>query len=223
MSDINFSIHFWNKLAAKYAKKPVPNEAIYQQKLKLTQQHLSCTDLVFEFGCGTGSTALQHAPKVSKIDATDISSAMINIAKSRAQEASISNITFAVGQIEKLDIKPNTYDAVLGLNVMHLVDEPATTLEYVYRILKEDGVFISSTPLLKNEPLIVRGIIKCMQLLRKAPFINLMSRDDYTNLVTQAGFELIHTWTPTKSSLFSVARKPSRAGINSSASNLIED
>ena len=221
MRDINFSIHFWNKLAARYAKKPVPNEAIYQQKLKWTQQYLSQTDLVFEFGCGTGSTALQHAPKVSKIEATDISPAMIDIAKSRAQEANIPNITFAVGQIEMLDIKPNTYNAVLGLNVMHLVDEPATTLQHIWRVLKEDGVFISSTPLLKNESFLVRSIIKCMQLLRKAPFINLMTQDDYTNLVTQAGFELVHTWAPTKSSLFLVARKPSSKGINSSKPNLI--
>lgn len=221
MSDINFSIHFWNKLAAKYAKKPVPNEAIYQQKLKLTQQYLSRTDLVFEFGCGTGSTALQHAPKVSKIEATDISPNMIDIAKSRAQEANISNLTFAVGQIEMLDLKPNTYNAVLGLNVMHLVDEPATTLQHICRVLKEDGVFISSTPLLKNEPFLVRSAIKCMQLLRKAPFIHLMTQDDYTNLVVQAGFELVHTWTPTNNSLFLVARKPSSKGINSSTPNLI--
>ena len=216
MSDLNFSIQFWNKLAAKYAKKPVPNEAIYQQKLKLTQQYLSRTDLVFEFGCGTGSTALQHAPKVSKIEATDISPAMIDIAKSRAQEANVSNITFAVGQIETFDIKPNTYDAVLGLNVMHLVDEPATALQNIYTILKEGGIFVSSTPLLKHEPLLVRGIIKGMQLLRRAPLIHLMTQDDYTNLVVQAGFELVHTWAPTKSSLFLVARKPSNKGINTS-------
>ncbi|RUO41985.1 class I SAM-dependent methyltransferase [Pseudidiomarina aestuarii] len=198
---------FWDKLAAKYAKKPVPDEAVYQRKIQLTQHYLSASDVVLEFGCGTGSTAILHAPKVERIDATDISPRMITIAKERAQAANISNVSFKVGELEDFKFKPDSYDAVLGLNIMHLIHSPADTLNEVYRVLKADGIFISSTPLLKNESIFVRWIIKMMQALGRAPHINFLTKDDYLKRVTDAGFELVQAWMPDKASVFLIARK----------------
>jgi cyclopropane fatty-acyl-phospholipid synthase-like methyltransferase len=43
---------------------------------------------LLEFGCGTGGTAIIHAPHVKHIRAIDISPRMIEIAKSRAEAAS---------------------------------------------------------------------------------------------------------------------------------------
>jgi ubiquinone/menaquinone biosynthesis C-methylase UbiE len=40
---------------------------------------------VLEFGCGTESTAIAHAPYVKHIQALDISSKMIDIAQGKAQ------------------------------------------------------------------------------------------------------------------------------------------
>ena len=201
------TVRFWDKLAAKYAQKPVPDEAIYQRKLQLTQRFLSAADQVLEFGCGTGSTALVHAPKVERIDATDISPAMIAIAHERARAADISNVSFQVGELEDFKFKPESYDAVLGLNIMHLIDNPAITLTEVHRVLKADGMFISSTPLLKNQPIFVRWIIKLMQAFGRAPHIHFFTKEDYVKQVTDAGFELVQTWTPDKTSVFLIARK----------------
>ena len=55
---------FWNKHAEGYAKRVVPNETIYQEKLAMTQRYFNDEMSVMEFGCGTGSTALIHAPHV---------------------------------------------------------------------------------------------------------------------------------------------------------------
>lgn len=203
---------FWDKLATKYAKKPVPDEAIYQRKLQLTQHYLSASDVVLEFGCGTGSTALVHAPKVERIDATDISPAMIAIAKERAQAANVSNVSFEVGELEDFKLKPDSYDAVLGLNIMHLIHNPEVTLREIHRVLKTDGVFVSSTPLLKNEPIFVRWVIKVMQALGRAPHINFLAKDQYLKLVTDTGFELVQAWVPDKASIFLIARKAERIG-----------
>lgn len=205
---------FWDKLAAKYAKKPVPDEAIYQRKIQLTQHFLSASDVVLEFGCGTGSTALVHAPKVERIDATDISPAMIAIAKERAQTANVSNISFEVGELEDFKHRPDSYDAVLGLNIMHLVLNPANTLSEVHGILRADGLFISSTPLLKSQPIFVRWIIKLMQALGRAPHINFLTKDEYLKQVTDAGFELVQAWMPDKASVFLIARKPNLQALN---------
>lgn len=207
MSNEYPSARFWDKLAPKYSKKPVPDESIYQRKLQLTQQYLKPDDVVLEFGCGTGSTALVHSPNVACIDASDISTAMITIARERAEEAGVSNISFCIGQLEDFGYAAQTYDAVLGLNIMHLVEAPELTLNEVHRVLKPGGFFVSSTALLKHEPVFVRWILKVMQLFGRAPHINLMTKDEYLKQVTGAGFEIIEEWMPDKSSIFLITRK----------------
>lgn len=61
MADLN---KFWDRMANKYARQPIADEAAYQHKLDVTRQHFTPQSKVLEFGCGTGSTALLHAPHV---------------------------------------------------------------------------------------------------------------------------------------------------------------
>ncbi len=64
---------FWDKRAAKYAQHPVADQAAYEKKLEITRTHFRPDSEVLETGCGTGSTALAHAPYVKHILATDFS------------------------------------------------------------------------------------------------------------------------------------------------------
>ena len=85
---------FWDRMAKGYAKRPVADQATYAEKLKRTRAHFSPASEVLEFGCGTGSTALAHAPYAGHIRATDISGEMLAIARAKAQEADITNVSF---------------------------------------------------------------------------------------------------------------------------------
>ena len=55
---------FWNRIAGKYARQPISDEETYEKKLAITRKYLTPESEVFEFGCGTGSTAILHARKV---------------------------------------------------------------------------------------------------------------------------------------------------------------
>ena len=59
---MNQSVKFWDKIADKYSKQPIVDEASYQKKLQITQEYFKPDMEVLEFGCGTGSTAIIHAP-----------------------------------------------------------------------------------------------------------------------------------------------------------------
>ncbi len=48
---------------------------------------------MFEFGCGTGSTAIIHAPYVKHIHAIDLSPKMLEIAQGKVDKENINNIT----------------------------------------------------------------------------------------------------------------------------------
>ncbi len=113
---------FWDRIANRYSKSPVGDEASYQRKLQETREHFRPDVEVLEFGCGTGSTAIAHAPYVKHIQAIDFSAKMIEIARSKAEAANVENVTFLRSTIEELNAHDRTWDVVLGLNILHLLD-----------------------------------------------------------------------------------------------------
>jgi ubiquinone/menaquinone biosynthesis C-methylase UbiE len=93
---------FWDNISIKYAKKAVPSEDIYQEKLKRTQKLFNKDSVVMEFGCGTGTTSLIHAPFVKEIVAYDYSPGMIEIADKKKADQNTENVTFEVKAIEDI-------------------------------------------------------------------------------------------------------------------------
>ena len=83
------SVKFWDKIAERYSKRPIADEVAYQKKLQVTREYFRPDMEVLELGCGTGSTAILHAPYVKHILAIDISSKMIDIAQAKADAKSV--------------------------------------------------------------------------------------------------------------------------------------
>ncbi|MCZ6888996.1 MAG: class I SAM-dependent methyltransferase, partial [Gammaproteobacteria bacterium] len=110
---------FWDRIAPRYSKQPVADEAAYQNKLQVTREYLRPDMQVLEFGCGTGSTAITHAPHVKHIQAIDISAKMIEIAQRKADANNVENITFKRSTIDEFGAPDQTFDAVLGLSILH--------------------------------------------------------------------------------------------------------
>ena len=73
------SENFWNKIAARYAKKPIANLEAYHAKLDATKARLKPDDVILDVGCGTGSLALELSTCVSEVHAIDLSREMIKI------------------------------------------------------------------------------------------------------------------------------------------------
>ena len=113
---------YWDKIAERYSKRPVANEESYQRKLQVTRNYFRPDMEVLEFGCGTGSTAIVHAPNVKQIHAIDISSKMIEIAQAKADANNIKNVIFERSAIDEFGASDETFDAVLGLSILHLVE-----------------------------------------------------------------------------------------------------
>ena len=65
----------WDRIACKYAADPIADLEGYERTLAAVRPHLQGR-VAFEFGCGTGTTALKLAPHSARYIATDISDAM---------------------------------------------------------------------------------------------------------------------------------------------------
>ena len=201
---------FWNKTAERYAKSPVSNEATYQQKLAETQSFFTPNMRTLEFGCGTGTTAVHHAPHVQHIDAIDISENMLEIGRGKAREARVENITFTRGTLTEFNADTASLDAVLGLNVIHLLPDRQAVIAEVSRILKHGGNFVSSTVCLGHSYLrFIKLAVPLGKLLGLMPDVFVLTEAELANEVTNAGFVIERQWHHGKNGIavFMVARK----------------
>lgn len=200
---------FWDRLADKYAAQPIADEQVYRTKLARTQAHLTPDMDIFEFGCGTGGTAIAHAPHVRSVRAVDFSARMLEMARARAAEAGVGNVSFERGDITTMAIPPESYDMVLGLSILHLLENRQAVIARVFDILKPGGRFVSSTACLGDSMKWFGYVAPLGRAIGLLPMLNVMTPDQLRADMQQAGFVIEHDWRPApKAALFLIARKP---------------
>ena len=198
---------FWDRIAKRYEKKPVGDEAAYQRKLATTRKYLNPDMEVLEVGCGTGSTAIAHAPYVAQIRATDISEKMIGIAKGKAAAAGVHNVTFEALEIEDLGVASESVDAVLALSLLHLLENKEAVIARIHDMLRPGGIFVSNTVCLGDSMKWFRFVAPVGRWLGVFPLLRIFTRNELEVAITSAGFEIDHDWQPDKRVVFIIARK----------------
>ena len=198
----------WDWMAHRYAAKLVPDENAYAHKLAVTREYLFPTANVLELGCGTGSTALHHAPHVRHIDAFDFSASMIDIARRKAAAGDVKNIAFRCREANNLCAADARYNVVLAMNLLHLLPEWQQVIEQIHDQLRPGGVFISTTPCLHAAPRILRWVAPVGFRIGVMPYLSFFSQGELAAAQTEAGFDLEYAWQATpQNGLFMVVRK----------------
>ena len=180
---------FWDKAAPKYAKSPIGDPKAYEETLGRMRHHLQPDHEVLEIGCGTGSTALQLAPGVRRYHGTDISPAMIGIAKGKLDPAKDANLSFSASPAG--DLPEGPFDAILALNLLHLVPDLEDVVARVHAKLPEGGLFIAKTALLRDGSWFLSPAIAVMKALGKAPYVRKLSAAELRAILRDAGFETV--------------------------------
>jgi ubiquinone/menaquinone biosynthesis C-methylase UbiE len=97
---------------------------------------------IIDVGCGSGATAIalaQEFPK-SEIVGIDLSELLLNLATQAAQVAGlVDRVRFERGDAERISFEDDSFDIVLNLNMVHIVNHPIDMLEEIERILAPDG------------------------------------------------------------------------------------
>lgn len=185
-SDTNAS--FWNRIAAKYADSPVKDQASYDRSLAATLALTTSDSLVYEVGCGTGSTALHIAKNVARVIATDISEEMIQIARCKA--AGTGNVEFLVESAGTMG--PSAiFDLAVCFNALHLIPDRQGAIRKIHKALKKGGYFASKTPCLWGAQLALAPVIGLMNALGRAPRVFFFSQDELIGSIKAAGFEIV--------------------------------
>jgi len=199
---------FWDKIANRYSTRPISDEPSYRKKLQVTREYFQPEMQVLEFGCGTGSTAIAHAPYVKHIQAIDISSKMIEIAQGKADAEDIKNVTFDRVGVDEFSAPDQIFDAVLGLSVLHLLENKEDVIAKVKKMLKPGGIFVTSTACLGDTMKFFKVIAPIGKFLGLIPLVKVFTTKELEDSLTNAGFEIDYQWQPGKSkAVFIVAKK----------------
>ncbi len=204
-------IGFWDRIADRYAAKPVADQAAYEHKLAVTADHLAPHQEVLEIGCGTGTTALHHAHRVRHLRAVDASPKMIEIARDKARAAGVDNVSFEVSTVEDLTPAPASVDVIMAHSILHLLQDWRGAIEKLNGMLRPGGVLVSSTACLGDSMGWFALIGPVGRALGVLPLVRVFKRDELRAAMEQAGFEIELQWAPKDGkshAVFMVARKP---------------
>ncbi len=198
----------WNWMAKSYSKSTISDQASYERKLHETKELLPEGAEVFEFGCGTGSTALWHAPHVARYVATDGSSNMIEIARDKAEAAGVDHVSFAQCAIEDYKVQ-DQFDAVLAMSILHLLRNRKAALDKAFALLKPGGRLFASTICMGDSGLGMRILATVIRWAPIMPYVQSFTEERHLAEIRAAGFEIERHWRPDpKAATFVIARKP---------------
>jgi len=106
--------------------------------------NLSEDDVLVDFGAGTGTLAIEAAARCGIVFAVDISAAMLDQAKKKAENAGIRNIVFREGGFLTYKHDRERPDAIVSLGALHHLPDfwKAVALKRIYDLLKPGGRFL---------------------------------------------------------------------------------
>lgn len=205
---------FWDGASKNYDKTEERFEYIHNRSRENTKRFLKNSDLVLDYGCGTGTAACEFSGLVKEVHAIDISSKMIELARGKADVAKVQNVSFEQTDIFDSKYANESYDVILAFNMLHTVPNPHDVLLRVNDLLKPDGLFISVTPCLRQKmSFLVNLQIQLVSVLCKIGLIPIPIRritsTEVESLLETGGFKTVESEQIYKdaSSFFVVAKK----------------
>ncbi len=115
---------------------------------------------------------------------------MIKIAQSKAEAKNINNVTFEQLTIEELTVADETFDVVLGLSILHLLENKEKAIAKVYKMLKPGGVFVTSTVCLGDTTKWFKVIASIGIFLGLMLLVKVFTAKELADSLTDAGFAL---------------------------------
>jgi 2-polyprenyl-3-methyl-5-hydroxy-6-metoxy-1,4-benzoquinol methylase len=205
---------FWDKASKNYDKTEERFEYIHKKARENTKKYLKVSQIVLDYGCGTGTASCKFARQVNEINGIDISSEMIRIAKEKAVVSKIDNVHFEKADLFEDKFQNESFDVILAFNMLHTVPNPQNVVYRINDLLKPDGIFISVTPCLGQKmSFLVNLQIQLVRILCKFGVIPIPIRriksSDIDILLAKGEFEAIESEEIFKgaSSYFVAAKK----------------
>jgi 2-polyprenyl-3-methyl-5-hydroxy-6-metoxy-1,4-benzoquinol methylase len=190
---MNRSEIFWDKAANTYDQEEKKDEQAIIRIIEKTRKYLNMSDIVLDFGCGTGQISNEIAGNVKLIHALDTSSKMIEIAKEKAGGRKIENSDYTHTSIFDGRYKPGSLDVILAFYILHLVEDTDKVMERMKELLKPGGLMISATPCLGGKNSFPGILISLGSKVGLVPKIRAFKISELEEVITSGNFEIVES------------------------------
>ena len=132
----------WEQAAAGWGRRADDRRDLSLATWMIEQLALQPGQQVLELAAGTGDTGFFAAELVKPggtLLSSDATEAMLEIARRRAEELGIDNVSFQRLELEWIDLPTATVDAVLCRFGVMLTVDPAAALREIRRVLRPGG------------------------------------------------------------------------------------
>ncbi len=192
---MNKTEKFWNRLSKNYDKQA--KDKAYQLIIDKSRKYLKTKDTILDFACATGLYSVEFSNNIKEIQAFDISSEMIKIAKNKRINIKKDNITFSQTTLFDEKYKVGTFDTVLAINILLYFEDMGKILNRMSELLKPNGLIITSTACLKERRTFIGvlsgSIILILKKLKILPYIKFFTIKKLEKTITNCGFKIIET------------------------------
>ncbi len=123
----------WDRLRAMHFSDDEIEKAV------LTAAGAGPFEVVVDFGTGTGRMLALFSDKARRVEGIDLSHQMLTVARSKLEEANISNASVRHGDATSSPYPDNSANLVIIHQVLHFLDDPGRALNEAARVLKPGG------------------------------------------------------------------------------------
>jgi len=97
---------------------------------------------VLDVATGPGYIAEAFARAAREVIGIDLTAAMLAIGEERTKERGVSNISFRIGDVEKLPFERGTFDVVVSRLALHHMQNPGQVVGEMARVCKPSGTVL---------------------------------------------------------------------------------
>ncbi|HJH29383.1 MAG TPA: class I SAM-dependent methyltransferase [Methanosarcinaceae archaeon] len=188
---MNKSEKFWDRMAKYIDRVERKDEPTNIKIIEKTRNRLKISDNVLDYGCGTGTAAIEIASSVKKVKGIDISPKMIEAAKGKTVECKVKNIDFAQTTIFDEKLEKGSFDVILCFNLLHFVEDMPKVMQRINELLKPGGLIISATPCIRGTFLGV--LLSPVSKIGLIPPIKSFKISELEDSIANGNFEIVET------------------------------
>ena len=127
---------FCDKRSKKYDDNIKKHDSVYEKTIDSTKSLLTDSDVVLDFGCGSGEMSLDIAPHVQRVHGIDLSVKMIELANQKARDRQVDNIIFDHIVVFDERLVSNSFSAIIAFSIFHLLDDIPKVLARLNDLLR---------------------------------------------------------------------------------------